>query len=353
MTSVVSTVDSLKMVSSEPENKGNVGVEKGDSPSMAGVGEQPSYGMETDDSPNVSASESSSNAKETAVPTDVGIAKDPASTQSIGRVKHHKLDAKSSLAAEYEMHITMTLHSLASQHFLVRQFWVFEVNQSLFTMISGILAFVATTDLVTEDRTVTMLTTIVGSTAIIVGFLQAMNGLCSYKARGVMHEAVAIDLRDMRNSMRMLRTKLGFGEIYDLNTDDKGTINPAGGGNESEYYEQDTFESIQSKFEQCLFGCKSAVPLELNEAFDGLASVCKMMCSTKNLKYRQDRYGDKFPGHCFQIRFYDILAAQISSHPLFPLIVPDSKKALEKATEIYRTEYNEFSAFYEEKKEKE
>lgn len=195
-------------------------------------------------------------------------------------------------------------------------------------MISSILAFVATTELMGEHTRI-ILTTIVGSTTIIVGFLQAMNGLCSYGTRGVMHEAVAIDLRDMRNNLRMLRNKLGFEEGSNLKT----ISNPPEEGKE---FEQDTFEAIQNKFEQSLSGCKSIVPLELSEAFDGTYSTSgTLFFSIKNAKHNENVYGAGFPISVFSIRLTDILVKEISGYPLFPLILPDGHKRVEKTFKFF------------------
>ena len=314
-TSIVSTVDSLKM-NNEPE----IGDEL--ARLSTGVGEQPSYGMETDDSPNVSASASSGNAKDTA-------------SKPIKGRKGVKMDAKITIAVEYEIHKNMVLHSLAARHFIFRQFWLFEVNQGFLTLCTSIFALLAAAELVSvsaENKKI--LTVTAGIVPLFVIFFQGLNSYCSYKTKGAMHESVALDLRDMRNNLRMLRTKLGFVEIYDLNTD--ATTNLAGEGNESEDYEQDTFESIQVKFEQSLSGCKSTIPIELNEAFDNLYHLGALMFLSKaNMKHHADIYGPSFPSALIFIALDNILVTQISSYSLFPLCIPDGKTVSEKTMKIY------------------
>lgn len=239
-----------------------------------------------------------------------------------------KMDYDSTLAVEIHIQKGMLMHTLAAEHFQCRHFWFFEVQQGFLTMISSILAFIATTELV-EARLKIILTTIVGSTTIVVGFLQAMNGLCAYGTRAVMHQAVALDLRDMRNNLRLLRCKLGY-----IETHHKGKASeirdPELGEDEEDRY-QGTFESIQDKFEQSLFGCKSPIPVGISEAFDGLHSSRYTTGSLLNFEHQVNVYGTYYRWERLAFKQFDILGTQIIDYPFFPFFLPRASDTLRKS----------------------
>ena len=108
---------------------------------------------------------------------------------------------------EYQVQINLIKHNLASMFFASRQFWVFTITQGVLTMIASILAFVASSSLI-EERTKDIIATIVGSTSGVVVFLQTMAGVCNYGTRAAMHASAAIDLRDLRDEIVLIKFKV-------------------------------------------------------------------------------------------------------------------------------------------------
>eukprot|EP00533_Pseudo-nitzschia_delicatissima_P012241 CAMPEP_0197264096 /NCGR_PEP_ID=MMETSP1432-20130617/1593_1 /TAXON_ID=44447 /ORGANISM="Pseudo-nitzschia delicatissima, Strain UNC1205" /LENGTH=311 /DNA_ID=CAMNT_0042728705 /DNA_START=141 /DNA_END=1076 /DNA_ORIENTATION=+ len=255
-----------------------------------------------------------------------------------------KMDAGSTLQVEHHIQRSILMHTLAAEYFNFRHFWLFEFQQGLLTMFSSIVAFVATTELNIEDRTKVILTTIVGVTTIAVGFLQAMNSLCSYGTRAVMHQSVALDLRDRKSNLRILRIKLGY--IGQQMSRSRDVNNFAGEEMDEDEYSDGTFESIRDKFEQSLIGCKSPIPVEIDEAFSGFEASLHGAGTIMNDKVFIDLYGPKFP---FEILFFkqdDIVAKQIMDYPLFPFSLPRASQVVKNSRELLRTELKEDWKFY-------
>jgi hypothetical protein len=188
-----------------------------------------------------------------------------------------RLCVKSALVMEQQVQMNMIKHNLASRFFQHRQFWCLTIPQAILTMISSILAFVATSELF-DVRATIIINTIVGSTSGVVVFLQTMCGICAYGTRCAMHEAVAIDLRDLRDDLVLLRCKLGL-EDYTQNI--KQDV--CDESDEEDEYDH-SFESIQNRFQQSLSGCKSNVPMELSEAFHGVKSNYMVMLTKTNIR---------------------------------------------------------------------
>ena len=247
-----------------------------------------------------------------------------------------KMNARSTYGVEKQIQKNILMHSLAAEYFQFRHFWIFEFQQGIFTMFSSILAFVATTELI-ENRMKIILTTIVGATTTFVGFLQAMNSLCSYGTRAIMHQSVIIDLRDQKNHLRMLRIKLGYVEAGLVSSEDT-FVDEEDGDDE---YNEGTFESIQDKFEQSLSGCKSTIPVEISEAFFGFETSLSGIWTMASFKIFVDHYGPKYPWEMLGLIPDDIVAKEIMDYPLFPFRLPSPSKVVKNSRERFRKQYKE------------
>jgi hypothetical protein len=260
------------------------------------------------------------------------------------RMKGIKMTKTGALMVERQVQMNLIKHNLAAKYFGCRQFWFFTVPQAILTMISSILAFVATTELIDETPKI-ILNTFVGSTSGIVVFLQTMSGICNYGIRGAMHEGVAIDLRDLRDDLVLIGFKLGFTE------DQQGSKNPSAtptGEEEEDSDELNTsFESIQSRFQQILSGCKSNVPMELMESFHGIKSNLMVGGSKATHEYFADIYGDPNTiDQKLEFKVYDILASEILEDRFFPLYLPDSKRIVEETMSRLRIEVMTYNSFW-------
>ncbi len=251
-----------------------------------------------------------------------------------------KMNARSTMGVEQLIQRSILMHSLAAEFFQCRHFWLFEFQQGLLTMVSSILAFVATTELV-ENRMKIILTTVVGGTTIFVGFLQAMNSLCSYGTRAIMHQSVIIDLRDQKNHLRMLRVKLGYVEAGQIPAEDTFVDEE-----DEDEYNEGTFESIEDRFEQSLSGCKSTIPVEIGEAFFGLETSLYGTGTMSSRKIYLDHYGPKYPWEMLGFKPDDIVHKEIMDYPLFPFFLPSPSKVVKNSRERFRKELKEDWEFY-------
>jgi len=241
---------------------------------------------------------------------------------------------------EFKQMVQMNLgqHNLAAHYFLCRQYWFFTVPQALLTMIAGIFAFVATTELL-DAQQIIIINVIVGSTSAIVVFLQTMSGVCEYGTRGAMHNGLAIDLRDLRDGVFLLGAKV--------------TANFSSTNQEVDHDDENDkeFATFQSRFQQSLSGCKSNVPLKLGEAFHSVTSSLAMSKSKANMKYIIDVYdtSDNASNRYFtnmHTLLYDILAAEILEYTFFPIFPPNAKKIAEKAMKRHRKAIRTYSSFF-------
>ena len=186
-------------------------------------------------------------------------------------------------------------------------------------MLSSILAFVATSDLL-DNKTKVVINIIVGSTSGVVVFLQTMSGVCGYGTRAAMHDSAAVDLRDLRDHLVLLTQKLNLKETQKRINDAGPTFAELVGVNDTKTEDDEgvgenedntsNFEDIQSRFKQSLSGCKATVPLETSEAFQGVQSDLNLTATWKALEFM---YGKYHHSHIFEfvhLKAFDILSQE-------------------------------------------
>ncbi len=256
------------------------------------------------------------------------------------------IDYRGATSVELEIHRCILMHTLASEHFKCRQFWIFEFLVGFLTMVSSIMAFVTTSEYVSHNDQL-ILADCVGATTVVVGFMQALNSNLGYATRAAMHEAVAIDLRDLRSHLRILKCKEGGF------TDQKG-IQDLSEKEEEEFIEKDvegiiagtSFESIQDKFEQTLNGCKSAIPVQILEAFSGIESTITTTWVHSNMELFTRLYGPNFPFDLLRFKPYDLVSEKISDYKYFPVLLPKASSIIRNTKELLKQEYKEGWDFY-------
>ncbi len=227
------------------------------------------------------------------------------------------LNFDSAMELEYQVQINLIKHNLASMYFESRQFWFFTITQGILTMLASILAFIASSSLLNEV-TKDIIATIVGSTSGIVVFLQTMSGVCNYGTRAAMHASAAIDLRDLRDEIVLIKFKVKKEELDaaqlkqtsrrsfvttttsfamkaddndESSSDDESNEDTKKAIEEEEKQEQEhdnTFGRIQQRYRQSLSGCKSNVPMDLSEAFHGMHSNLLVSESIDNAIYMRN-----------------------------------------------------------------
>jgi hypothetical protein len=273
------------------------------------------------------------------------------------------LNFDSAMELEYQVQINLVKHNLAAQFYSSRQFWLFTIPQGLLTMLTSILAFVATSGLLSEV-TKTVLSTIVGSTSGIVVFLQTMSGVCNYGTRAAMHASACIDLRDLRDEIVLIKFKVKKEEEQGIESGSGDTINETKAeddesGSDSDNDEEaekeakehdNIFARIQSRYKQSLSGCKSNVPMPLSEAFNGLHSNLLVSESMDNTIYMRDIYGPKKNfKNIIYFKAYDILASEILASQGFPIFLPPSKQVVDRAMFVLNEEINKYHSYWDNK----
>jgi len=317
------------------------------------------------------------------------------------------LNYDSAMELEYQVQINLIKHNLASQYYGARNFWFFVIPQGLLTMIASILAFVTTSALI-SDFTKTIIGTVVGSISGIVVFLQTMGGVCDYGTRSAMHASAAIDLRDLRDELVLIKFMVkkeeeqevkkkketndmgqasgNDGDHYSYITSEAGSVkgsvkksiktdfeapgdveaqddddDESDSEDEEERKEEEkkikehdnTFGRIQQRYRQSLSGCKSNVPMPLSEAFHGLHSNLLVSESLDNNMYMRGIYGPKVNyKNIIHFKAYDILASEILNSFLFPVRLPNSKTAVENAMTHLNEELNKYHNYWDNKLDK-
>mmetsp|Transcript_684 Transcript_684/g.1645 ORF Transcript_684/g.1645 Transcript_684/m.1645 type:complete len:346 (+) Transcript_684:160-1197(+) len=276
-----------------------------------------------------------------------------------------KLNSESARQLELKIQANMNRHELSCQHFLCRQFWCFTISQAILTMLASILAFVASSDLLTPVIK-TYLNLLVGSLSAIVVFLQTLSGICTFGDRAGMHSNLAIDLRDLRDDIALLRLKLqkveaddeknggsvadesSYYDDYELDGSKNGSKTANGDkGVEDEDVNRDNFESIQQRYRQSLAGCKSNSPMQISEAFYGLESHLLVSRSLDNDLYMSQVYGHNNHGNLVAWKGYDILCTQISTYYLFPMFLPSPRYAVDTTMKLLNTQLNQCHKYWE------
>ena len=278
------------------------------------------------------------------------------------------LNYNSAMELEYQVQINLIKHNLASMFFASRQFWVFTITQGVLTMIASILAFVASSSLI-EERTKDIIATIVGSTSGVVVFLQTIAGVCNYGTRAAMHASAAIDLRDLRDEIVLIKFKVKKEEEQGIdqtilgeestNRSKMNQPNDDGGSDDSEDSENEeedknerehdnTFGRIQQRYRQSLSGCKSNVPMALSEAFHGMHSNLLISESLDHGMYMRDIYGPHYNyKNIIHFKAFDILASEILNHFAFPLFLPHSQKVVDSAMKHLNDELNKYHQYWD------
>jgi len=124
------------------------------------------------------------------------------------------LTKDSAMELEYQVHKNLVKHNISASYYYTRQMLFFTIPQAVLTMVTSILAFLSSSELYSE-RQRTVLATIVGCLSGVVVFLQTLNGVCTFGTRAAQHASAAIDLRDLRDHIILIKFTLQKQEEQD------------------------------------------------------------------------------------------------------------------------------------------
>jgi hypothetical protein len=285
-----------------------------------------------------------------------------------------KLDARNSQILEYQVHMNLIKHTLAADHFECRQYWCFTMTQAVFTAISSVLAFAASAEIFKPHAEVISL--IVGSLSACVVLLQTVSGVRNYDKRSDRHRNVAVQLRDLRDDMVLMRFKLNVAEkqekrahsmltkrLMEDGAISSGRINKIKKAiddwHEMEKHDKDsdsdsddqnyadTFDSIQKRYQQSLSGCASSVPLEISEAFHELNTNLLISETKENVKFMFGIYGHLNYFSVLMAKGNDILASEVLNSWGFPMFLPNSRNLVRKSMDLLKKHIKDLNDLYE------
>ena len=233
-------------------------------------------------------------------------------------------------------------------YYTALQFWLFTVPQAILTMISAILAFMATSELF-DAKTKIIINTIVGSASGIVVFLQTMSGVCNYGIRASMHQTTALSLRSLGDDLSLVGIEAKAKEYSRKKSDDDDDDNDDN-DDENNVSSNYTFEALRTRFLQCQSGCQSTVPLKINDAFESLDSTLMIMLNDKNIIWLMKQY--QFQSNNIQdvvyFRAYDILTKNIVDSLFWPFHIPKTKVLVNRTIEELKNELVKADSFFPE-----
>lgn len=292
-----------------------------------------------------------------------------------------QLNYRTALALETQVRMNLIKHSLAADFFNWQQYWKFTFPQAVFTALSSTLAFSASSTIFSEHAEAINL--FVGSLSALVVLIQTISGFKNYGVRADRHRNVAVQLRDLADDIALMKFKLNMVEeqnkqhqsslnkwaeekafkdqnaasptgkrtsisAFSLNWDQLHENKEKSDSDDDEAEEnENTFDSIQKRYQQSLSGCSSNVPLELSEAFHGLASNLEIAETKENIERLHDVYGHIHYRSALLAKAYDIMAGEILNDPLFPAWMPDSKKMVKQSMKVLKERLKKSTNLYQ------
>ena len=258
----------------------------------------------------------------TVIPPHVDIAPEN-EPQVAGASNEHQTALRGAELFRQKSHESLLKHKLAAIHLTSRQFLFFTIPIALIAMVSGILAFVSTTDLLDNDEVAkSTLSIIVGSLSFVVVFLQTLSTQCKYGARAEMHHATTIDLRDLRENLANLISKsrvlMYHKEEGSSTTEDDGEDQTV----------EEIFDGIQKEYSQCLKSCKSTVPIQIDDAFHLMNSSLISTLSESGHRNLRNVYGSDYNNVLF-FKAYNDLSSRFSCSRYWPLFLPNPTGAVD------------------------
>uniref|UniRef100_A0A7S1HS77 SMODS and SLOG-associating 2TM effector domain-containing protein n=1 Tax=Eutreptiella gymnastica TaxID=73025 RepID=A0A7S1HS77_9EUGL len=210
-----------------------------------------------------------------------------------------------------QIEIERQMHRLAAEYYTFRQFWFLFFPPALMTLVSGILSFVTTSEPTARlDSEVNVaLSIVVGILSLISTFWQTLNDQLKYGARKERHASAALDLKTILDS-------LDFADISRL-------ADSSVKANVSKYHEL---------YSQVMIGCKSNVPIEIDQAFRTLGTRLFMELPA----IVDDGTAEaltSFNREQLLVICYNEMYCTIAQGWLWPMALPDAETAIQKTIE--------------------
>ena len=254
------------------------------------------------------------------------------------------MDYKGCERFKIEIRKNLKLHRLACDYLRFRNFLFFQVPQLILAMASSILAFMVGSNILDVGWQKNV-TTIAGCCSAFVVFLQTMSGYCRYGQRASMHDSTTIYLRDLDDDVTLFISKMMNSEIIEEQSEYEGSPLKQ---KQKLSNNEDSFESLQSRYRHSLKGCRSDVPTQITEAFSEIDSYILLSRTTANRKYLVDC--GMFESQNFRgitLKCYDRLASNMVGSYYWPLKIPSSQTLVKKTMEETRFDLHQMNSFWE------
>ena len=206
------------------------------------------------------------------------------------------------------------MHRLAAEYFRFRHFWVLFLPAAMMTLVSGVLSFVTTSEMTARpDSAVNVvLSTVVGVLSVISTFWQTLNDQLKYGARKEMHASAALDLKTILDT-------LDFDDISRM-------ADPSLNVNVTKYHDL---------YSQVMIGCKSHIPVELDQAFRTLGTRLSMELSSwaGDSTDKAAEQLDMLELQQLYMICYNEMYCTIAQTWSWPFALPDAEMAIQKTIE--------------------
>lgn len=192
------------------------------------------------------------------------------------------------------------MQRLAASYFGAWHFWCLFLPSASLTMLSGILAFLSTSEVV-SSRLRFYLATAVGCLALVATFLQTVSDQLKLDSRAAMHRSAVLDLKRICDDLEFL-------VIARLESD-------------APRAELGEYKKLYAQIQQ---GCKSMVPLRVSQAFRVIDTRLILRMPS----------GNELEGAINNAMVYHLvwneLYCAISAYLLWPFGLPDPDRTVDR-----------------------
>jgi len=205
-------------------------------------------------------------------------------------------------------------HLLAGVYFSKRDTWLIFGPVTFLTLVSGLLAFLASSAIFESSQE--QLTLIVGCISILCVFIQSISKHTRYATKSEMHRSAASELKKLCDNLgfHAMNNDLGItdtpshdvkkdGEITESEDVEAGKVaNDDSGNVKSSTSNADKFEKHETLFKQVTEACESKVPLQIEQAYSLLVSRWHIATSnTSNTDTVDFRNALKYPSEYYRM----------------------------------------------------
>jgi hypothetical protein len=227
------------------------------------------------------------------------------------------------------------MHRLAHQYFKMRHFWFGALPISVITMVSGIMAFLSTSQ-ITAACQKEYLSLSVGVVAVLSSFVQSLAQEAQFGSRAEMHQNAAL-------GMKKLADEIGFKQV-DLCNDKKKAVegkelqktdSDREEGDEEQItdinqsaIERSSVEKYYEVYQQCLNSCNSTVPVAISQSFHLAESRLALGLSREDRIVIRNELG-YLGRQKIMNSVYNELFCHISQSSCWPLGIPNPDEAVD------------------------